>query len=68
MFIRKADYYKICSTIQEQNNRIEDLEWIICKGEHDYKPIGEVTVAYDPFGANDLTRTVYRCTRCGKKE
>ena len=53
--------------LEKAYNRIEDLEWIICKGEHDYKPIGEVTVAYDPFGANDLTRTVYRCTRCGKK-
>lgn len=53
--------------LEKAYNRIEELEWIICKGEHDYKIIGEVPMAYDPFGCLDLTATVHKCTRCGKK-
>ena len=54
--------------LEKANDRIEDLEWIICKGEHNYKPIGEITIAYDPFGKHDLKATVFRCIRCGKKK
>lgn len=54
--------------LEKANDRIEDLEWIICKGEHNYKPVDEIIIVYDPFGEHDLKATVFRCTRCGKKK
>ena len=54
--------------LEKANQRIEDLEFTICKGTHDYRLIEQTVIGLDPSGFRDLTEDVFRCARCGKKK
>ncbi len=45
--------------------RIDQLEWLICKDEHEYIKVKAKKVA-DGNGYGDLYHDVYRCKNCGK--
>ena len=62
MFINRRKYELEKQWLEE---RIDQLEWLICRGEHDYIQIDVKTIA-DGCGYGDLTHKVYQCKRCGK--
>lgn len=65
MFGEKA---KLRQTIDSQQKRIEDLEFALCHGEHDFVEIARHTSFEDSgFGYVDsYTTEKYKCRKCGK--
>lgn len=65
MFGEKA---KLRQTIDSQQKRIEDLEFALCHGEHDFVEIGRRTSFQHSGGYIDcFTTKKYKCRRCGKE-
>ena len=50
---------------QRMEQRIDDLEWLICKGEHEFVKVKCKLIA-DGQGYGDLYNNVYQCKNCGK--
>lgn len=54
--------------INDQNKRIELLEWLICQGNHDYKVVNTYENLLFAGGAVDIEYTDrLRCTKCLKE-
>ena len=65
MFGGKA---KLQQTIDSQQKRIEDLEFALCHGEHDFAEIDRHTSFQYSGGYIDcFTTKKYKCRRCGKE-
>lgn len=62
MFINKRKYEL---EKQRLETRIDQLEWVICKGKHEYEKVKSEIVA-DGNGYGDLYHDVYICKKCGK--
>lgn len=66
MFKKKA---KLLQIIAFQNARIEELEFTLCHGEHDFVEIDRHT-SYDFSGGGYIdfhAEVKYKCRRCGKE-
>ena len=64
MFGEKA---KLRKTIDFQNKRIEDLEFLLCQGEHDFVEIGRSTsYQYNGFNEDAFMTKKFKCRKCGK--
>ena len=50
---------------QRLEERIHQLEWLICKDEHEYVKVECKKIA-EGYGYGDLYEDIYRCKKCGK--
>lgn len=63
MFISRVKYEVEKSQAQQ---RIEQLEHLLCPEGHDYKKIGTEVVAVDHTTCSELRRDIVKCSKCGK--